>query len=187
ASAPADAPNPRKVADAVPADWQVVRVDLWEALKKPVRIRAMRLASAGGSAGFDQIVLGRTEKDLPAAKKELEPKDGVPKGEQKPAAPPDVKEIERLLQQLGSPMFTEREAAAKALAAAGEPALEPLRRAAATSPDAEIRRRAEDLVRAIEKRFYGELRCLQGHPNAGQGVAFSPGGRHRLSRRGDPE
>jgi hypothetical protein len=34
-------------------------------LKKPVRLRGMRLASPGGSAAFDQIVLGRTEKDLP--------------------------------------------------------------------------------------------------------------------------
>jgi outer membrane protein assembly factor BamB len=55
----------KKLADAPPADWQVVRVDLWELLKKPVRIRGMRLASRGGSAAFDQILLGRTKEDLP--------------------------------------------------------------------------------------------------------------------------
>jgi hypothetical protein len=69
ASVPGGAPNPKKVGDAVPDDWQVVRVDLWDALKKPVRIRGMHLGSPGGSAAFDQIVLGRSESDLPPAKK----------------------------------------------------------------------------------------------------------------------
>jgi len=68
-SAPADAPNPYKAADALPGDWQVVRVDLWDVFKKPVRIRAMRLSSHGGSAAFDQVLLGRAEKDLPPVKK----------------------------------------------------------------------------------------------------------------------
>jgi hypothetical protein len=66
---PGDTPNPRKLADAVPAEWTVVRVDLWKVFKKPVRIRGLRVAAAGGSAAFDQVLLGRTEKDLPAARK----------------------------------------------------------------------------------------------------------------------
>jgi WD40 repeat protein len=70
--------NPRKVADSPPSQWKVVRVDLWEVFKKPVRIRGLRLASTGGSAAFDQIVLGRTEKDLPAARK-YRPGAGPPK------------------------------------------------------------------------------------------------------------
>jgi outer membrane protein assembly factor BamB len=57
-----------KVADRLPAGWKVVRVDLWAIVKKPVRIRGMRLASNGGSAAFDQIVLGRSEEDLPKVK-----------------------------------------------------------------------------------------------------------------------
>jgi outer membrane protein assembly factor BamB len=61
--------NPRKVADSPPLAWKVVRVDLWEVFNKPVRIRGLRLASTGGSAAFDQIVLGQTEKDLPATRK----------------------------------------------------------------------------------------------------------------------
>jgi hypothetical protein len=63
---PGEVPHSRKAADKAPTEWSVVRLDLWEVFKKPVRIRAMRLASPGGSAAFDQIVLGRTEKDLPA-------------------------------------------------------------------------------------------------------------------------
>ena len=45
--------------------WQVVRVDLWELLKKPLRIQCLQLAAAGGGAAFDQLVLGRSEADLP--------------------------------------------------------------------------------------------------------------------------
>jgi outer membrane protein assembly factor BamB len=58
----------KKVADAPPGEWRVVRVDLWELLKRPVRVRGMRLSCEGGSGAFDQILLGRTEKDLPPAK-----------------------------------------------------------------------------------------------------------------------
>jgi len=60
--------NPRKVADAVPREWKVVRVDLWDVFKKPVRVRGMQLSAPGGSAAFDQILLGRREKDLPPIK-----------------------------------------------------------------------------------------------------------------------
>jgi hypothetical protein len=55
-------------------------------------------------------------------------------------------EIDRLIQQLGSPKFAEREAASKRLEAIGVPAAEALRKAATTSPDIEIRRRAQKLL-----------------------------------------
>lgn len=64
-----NAPNLHKLAATVPGEWTVMRVDLWQALKKPSRIRALRLMAPGGSAAFDQILLGRTEKDLPSVKK----------------------------------------------------------------------------------------------------------------------
>ncbi len=66
--APQDDMVLRKIADAPPQDWQMVRVDLWEVFKKPVRIRGLRLASREGPAAFDQILLGRSEKDLPPVK-----------------------------------------------------------------------------------------------------------------------
>jgi outer membrane protein assembly factor BamB len=66
---PADGVLPRKVAAAPPAEWQVVRVDLWEVFRRPVRIQALALSSLGGGAAFDQVLLGRTEKDLPAVGK----------------------------------------------------------------------------------------------------------------------
>jgi hypothetical protein len=37
-------------------------------IKNPVRIRGMQLSAPGGSAAFDQILLGRSEKDLPPLK-----------------------------------------------------------------------------------------------------------------------
>jgi hypothetical protein len=58
-----------KVADRPPAEWKTVRVDLWAVFKRSVRIRGMRLASTGGPAAFDQILLGRAEEDLPRVRK----------------------------------------------------------------------------------------------------------------------
>jgi outer membrane protein assembly factor BamB len=59
----------KQMAGAPPREWQVVRVDLWELFgKKPVRIQSLGLVSVGGPAVFDQILLGRSEKDLPAEK-----------------------------------------------------------------------------------------------------------------------
>jgi hypothetical protein len=58
--------------------------------------------------------------------------------------------INRLIDQLGSEVYAEREAASKALKRLGEPALEPLQKAIQESADAEIRRRAQRLVAIIE-------------------------------------
>jgi hypothetical protein len=58
----------KRVAEQVPTDWQVVRIDLWELYKKPWRIQALGLGAAGGGAAFDQILLGRTAADLDRVK-----------------------------------------------------------------------------------------------------------------------
>jgi hypothetical protein len=98
-----------------------------------------------------------------------------------PAAPPEPPEVDRLIEQLGAQRFKEREAATKALAAIGEPALEALRNAAATSADAEIRWRSRDLVSRTERQAYKEVRRFEGHSGAVTSVAFSPDGRRILS------
>jgi hypothetical protein len=72
------------------------------------------------------------------------------------AAPPagDAEEgarIARLIEQLGSDTFAEREKATRALDEVGEPALEALQKATRSS-EAEVRKRANSLVAAIEKR-----------------------------------
>jgi formylglycine-generating enzyme required for sulfatase activity len=66
-----------------------------------------------------------------------------------PAAETDTERIDRLILQLGSEKFAEREAAGRALEAIGTPALEALRKAAAESEDAEVRSRAGRLVETV--------------------------------------
>src|SRR5262249_28480172 len=64
---------------------------------------------------------------------------------------PDSAEIGRLIQQLGSDSFKEREAATKRLGEIGESAASALRHAA-KSPDPEVRQRAEGLLVALDRR-----------------------------------
>jgi hypothetical protein len=63
----------------------------------------------------------------------------------------DAERIDKLIEQLGSGSFQEREAATKALDAIGPPALDKLRKAT-QSEDIEVKRRATELVKRIEKR-----------------------------------
>ncbi|HEV3260093.1 MAG TPA: hypothetical protein VG013_24765 [Gemmataceae bacterium] len=63
--------------------------------------------------------------------------------------------VNRLIAQLGSHKFAEREAATQALDAVGGPALQPLTKAA-RDQDPEVRRRARELTRRIEKRIETE-------------------------------
>jgi hypothetical protein len=67
------------------------------------------------------------------------------------AGKPDEEVATRLVQQLGSRKYSEREAAARQLEALGAPALPALRRAIATA-ELEVRRRAEALIVRIEQR-----------------------------------
>lgn len=64
---------------------------------------------------------------------------------------PDTARIARLIGQLGSDDFKVREAAGKELEKIGAPALKPLEEAL-KSTDAEVRRRAEDLLDKIGSR-----------------------------------
>jgi WD40 repeat protein len=103
----------------------------------------------------------------------------VPSGPAR-SAEPTAEDIARLIKQLGSENFAEREAASKRLGALGEPALEQLRQAA-QSADPEVRRRARELCAAIERRLHGELRCLVGHRGGVWALAVSPDGKQLLS------
>jgi hypothetical protein len=71
----------------------------------------------------------------------------------------DAARIAQLIEQLGIPIYAEREAATKAFDQIGEAALGPLKKASQDSADAEIRRRANQLVAAIEPRVL-EARAL---------------------------
>jgi hypothetical protein len=67
----------------------------------------------------------------------------------------DSESIPRLLGQLGSPKYAEREEACRELDFLGEAALSALRQALA-APDLEVRRRADALVQRIERRLQAE-------------------------------
>src|SRR4051812_16514519 len=95
------------------------------------------------------------------------------------AADPDDKEIERLVNQLGSDKFKEREAASKRLTEIGEPALGPLHKAESHS-DAEVRCRARDIVVAIEDKLGPEL-LLTGHTDSVWCVCVSADGKRVLT------
>jgi RNA polymerase sigma factor (sigma-70 family) len=92
---------------------------------------------------------------------------------------PNAERIDQLIRQLGSRKFADRVAAGKALAEIGEAALPALRRTAANGIDLETCRRAEDLVRKIERRW--ELFCFKGHTDAIPGAVLSPNGQLILS------
>src|SRR5262249_8719699 len=71
------------------------------------------------------------------------------------AAAPDTAVIERLVQQLGSDDFHERETASQRLESIGAPALEALRKAA-TNDDPEVRHRARKLIVSIGNGLFPE-------------------------------
>ena len=85
-------------------------------------------------------------------------------------------EINRLIEQLGSKTFKEREVASAALEKIGKPALEPLREAATSSPDMEVQRRAKDLVARLETKVPGLVRTLTGHRRSVLRASFSAAG-----------
>lgn len=85
-------------------------------------------------------------------------------------------DVSRLIGRLGSPEFAEREAATRRLEDAGEGVLEPLRKAAADSDDAEIRRRARRLIERLANRDYQRLQ--------GSWEPVSAGGPRLVVRRG---
>jgi WD40 repeat protein len=95
-------------------------------------------------------------------------------------AAPDADEIARLVKQLGDDDFARREGASKRLAAIGEPALGALQKAA-NSDDAEVRRRAAELVAGLESQLYGEQLRLTGHSNVVTRVVVSADGQRLLS------
>jgi WD40 repeat protein len=97
-------------------------------------------------------------------------------GKDKVHAPADAAAIARLIDQLGSAKFKEREAAMKALADLGELAWDALAQAAANHAELEIRLRAQKLLSTLEAQLTKGLGVLSGHTNRVESVAFSPDG-----------
>src|SRR5262245_36720645 len=78
---------------------------------------------------------------------------GVEAAHAEPAQGTNPQRIAALIRQLGDDDFEKREAASKELDAIGEPALDALRKAAASGAEAEIRSRAKRIVESITGRI----------------------------------
>ena len=91
----------------------------------------------------------------------------------------DDPEIDRLVKHLGNSDFRIRDAARKRLEEIGEPALGALHKAT-TSNDVEARRRAEQLVAIIERKW-----CLTGHTHFVWSVCVSADGKRVLTSSAD--
>ncbi len=107
------------------------------------------------------------------------------------AAPPDQRgepldstALARLIEQLGSGNYAERQEASKRLDAIGEAAL-PLLHKAARSEDLEVRFCARNLLWDIQHRLYGQKHALLGHRNVVVSIALSSDGTRVLSGSND--
>jgi WD40 repeat protein len=94
--------------------------------------------------------------------------------------PAQSAEIVRLIRQLGSESFQQREEATRRLDAIGAAAL-PFLRQAVENDDIEVHRRSSELVRTIERRLSGARGVVRGHTKEIVSVALSPDGRLALS------
>jgi hypothetical protein len=121
-----------------------------------------------GSLGLSLIFLLTTSVDGQETKTQIQtdsqqPKVSIAKAKQE--------EIEKLIAQLGNRDFAMRERASKTLEEMGLVALSALRKAASDSTDAEVRKRAGDLVRTIERVHQAEIEFAWfdglGFPRAG--------------------
>jgi WD40 repeat protein len=94
---------------------------------------------------------------------------------------PAAGEVARLIRQLGSERFAQREAATRRLAELGEAAWEALRVVATGTNDPEVRRRARQLVEDLTPQLFGEVRCFEGHAGQVNNLALSGDGRRLLT------
>jgi WD40 repeat protein len=88
--------------------------------------------------------------------------------------------IPALIKELGAESYAQREAASKALARIGPPALSELCKAL-RAEDLEVRLRVRRLVDAIGKDLFREMRSFDNHSGSVNAVAFSPDGKRAAS------
>jgi WD40 repeat protein len=94
-------------------------------------------------------------------------------------------EIDRLILQLGDDEPAKRTAAKAQLEAAGEPAVAPLKKAAESAEDPEVRKAATALLDKLEAKTLGQLDVFPDHDDLVNGVAVTADGKRAVSASWD--
>lgn len=129
-----------------------------------------RLLLIAVALGFTQPLLGQ----------ELEaPVDAYP--------PQVVAEVARLVDDLSSESYAAREAAGRQLLNIGEAAWDPVYEASQSTSDLELRYRATELLKTLQKKKFMPIRIWEEHSDIVWAVAFSPDGRFLASGGGGQE
>jgi WD40 repeat protein len=93
--------------------------------------------------------------------------------------------LKQLIEQLGDDDFDKRQQASQRLGKIGQPALAALKQAAQGHTDPEVKSRAADLVRLIEKELRGELLVINGQPGYWLNrIVFTPDGKQAVATGG---
>jgi RNA polymerase sigma factor (sigma-70 family) len=143
--------------------------------------------SSSASAAADTAPADTPKPKPPVKKPDTKPMQPVKPAAKTTPAIPDEKAIRDLIKKLGDEEFSTREGATKRLEAIGEPALTLLRKAAKDDAEAEVRQNARLVVRAIERKQFGEERRFEGgHVGLDFGqwctrVAVTPDGKQAVS------
>ena len=96
-------------------------------------------------------------------------------------------EVERLVDDLSSESYDAREAAGRRLVNIGEAAWDRVYEASQAAKDLELRYRAGELLKTLEKKKFSPIRVWEEHRDIVWAVAFSPDGRFLASGGGGQE
>ena len=107
--------------------------------------------------------------------------------EPQPFSPQVVAEVERLVEDLSSESYDVREGAGRRLVNIGEAAWERVYEASQTAKDLELRYRAGELLKTLQKRRFSPIRIWEDHRDIVWAVAFSPDGKYLASGGGGQE
>jgi WD40 repeat protein len=104
-----------------------------------------------------------------------------------PASPAVLAEVERLVEDLRSESYDAREAAGRRLLNLGEAAWDRVFDASQSAEDLELRYRAGELLKTLQKKKFSPIRIWGEHKDIVWAVAFSPDGRFLASGGGGLE
>jgi WD40 repeat protein len=104
-----------------------------------------------------------------------------------PYPPQVVAEVARLMDDLSSESYSAREAAGQQLLNIGEAAWDSVYEASRSTSDLELRYRATELLKTLQKKKFMPIRIWEEHRDIVWAVAFSPDGRYLASGGGGQE